>query len=229
MLPTNRLFSIIQVLRHARHPVKAQQLAEQFEVSVRTIYRNIAELQSQHVPIVGEAGIGYILKPGYDMPPLMLTANELEAVLLGTLWVSQRGDKALAEGATSLLEKIKEVVPEHLQSVMLQSNLVAPNLKPSIADSLDMQAVREAIRLQNKLSIKYTDEKGSASQRVIWPFMVAYFETVRLLVAWCESRNDFRHFRTDRIKELVVLDKVYPLSTQALKAEWEKKDLKRRP
>ena len=220
MLPTNRLFSIIQTLRNARYPVKAQQLADKFEVSVRTIYRDIAELQNQLVPIQGEAGVGYILKPGYEMPPLMLTANELEAVALGAHWVSQRGDKHLTQAANTLLEKIKEVVPEHLQSVILDNSLVSANGRKVVEDSINMDNVREAIRQQNKLFIAYIDVKEDTSHRIIWPIMVAYFDSVRLIVAWCENRQDFRHFRTDRIQKLDVLEDIYPKRRQDLKAQW---------
>ena len=220
MLPTNRLFSIIQILRNARYPVKAQQLADKFEVSIRTIYRDIAELQNQLVPIQGEAGVGYILKPGYEMPPLMLTANELEAVALGAHWVSQRGDKHLTQAANTLLEKIKEVVPEHLQSVILDNSLVSANGRKVVEDSINMDNVREAIRQQNKLFIAYIDVKEDTSHRIIWPIMVAYFDSVRLIVAWCENRQDFRHFRTDRIQKLDVLEDIYPKRRQDLKAQW---------
>lgn len=220
MLPTNRLFSIIQTLRNARYPVKAQQLADKFEVSIRTIYRDIAELQNQLVPIQGEAGVGYILKPGYEMPPLMLTANELEAVALGAHWVSQRGDKHLTQAANTLLEKIKEVVPEHLQSVILDNSLVSANGRKVVEDSINMDNVREAIRQQNKLFIAYIDVKEDTSHRIIWPIMVAYFDSVRLIVAWCENRQDFRHFRTDRIQKLDVLEDIYPKRRQDLKAQW---------
>ena len=223
MLPTNRLFSIIQILRNARFPVKAQQLADKFEVSVRTIYRDIAELQNQLVPIQGEAGVGYMLKPGYEMPPLMLTANELEAVALGAHWISQRGDKYLSQSANSLLEKIKDVVPEHLQSVILDTNLVSANYAQAVEDSINMDDVREAIRQQSKLFIAYKDVKKNISHRIIWPIMVAYFDSVRLVVAWCENRQDFRHFRTDRINKVEVLDESYPKPRQTLKLEWQKK------
>ena len=224
MLPTNRLFSIIQILRSAKFPIKARQLSEELEVSIRTIYRDIAELQNQHVPIVGEAGIGYILKQGYDMPPLMLTANELEVVLLGAHWVSQRGDPTLANGARDLLAKIAEVVPDHLQSVVIQSTTIAPVVTPVIPDHLNMNEVREAIGQQSKLIIQYADEAGATSERIIWPIVVAYFETVRLLVAWCELRHDFRHFRTDRISSLIVLDERFPGSIETLRREWKSRD-----
>ncbi len=221
MLPTNRLFSIIQILRSARQPVKAQQLAEEMEVSVRTIYRDIAELQNQYIPIVGEAGIGYVLKPGFDMPPLMLTANELEAALLGAHWVSQRGDATLANGARDLIAKIKSVVPEHLQSVILDSPTIAPTLSTVIPDDMDMNQIREAIREQRKIRINYTDKNDKHSQRTLWPFMVAYFETVRVIVAWCEERDAFRHFRTDRITHIDILDNTFSTSCADLRKAWE--------
>lgn len=115
MSATRRLFSIIQTLRSAKRPITAQQLCEQLEVSLRTIYRDIAELQAQNIPIEGEAGIGYILRDGYDMPPLMLTLDELEAALLGAQWVAERGDEKLSIGARSLVEKLNDVVPQHLK------------------------------------------------------------------------------------------------------------------
>jgi len=221
MLPTNRLFSIIQILRSAKHPIKAQQLAEEMEVSVRTIYRDIAELQNQYVPIVGEAGIGYILKPGFDMPPLMLTANELEAALLGAHWVSQRGDPSLTNGARDLIAKIQAVVPEHLQSVILDSPTVAPAMSPAIPDNIDMSQIRHAIREQRKVRIHYSDANNKASQRTLWPFVVAYFETVRMIAAWCEERSAFRHFRTDRITQCEILEDTFPTSCAELKKEWQ--------
>jgi len=221
MLPTNRLFSIIQILRSAKYPIKAQQLAEEMEVSVRTIYRDIAELQNQYIPIVGEVGIGYVLEPGFDMPPLMLTANELEAALLGAHWVSQRGDSTLANGARDLIAKIQSVVPEHLQSVILDSPTIAPTLSPVIPDDMDMGQIREAIREQRKIHINYTDKNDKHSQRTLWPFMVAYFETVRLIVAWCEERDAFRHFRTDRITHIDILDDTFSTSCADLRKAWE--------
>ena len=229
MLPTNRLFGIIQILRSARHPIKAQHLADEMEVSVRTIYRDISELQNQYVPIVGEAGVGYVLQPGYDMPPLMLTINEIEAALLGAHWVSQRGDSTLVNGARDLIAKIQSIVPEHLQSIILDSPSVAPTITSIIPDTIDMNQIRQAIREQQKIHIHYTDNNNTNSQRTLWPFMVAYFESVRLVVAWCEDRGAFRHFRTDRIKHIDILPEIFPISCSALKKEWEKQDKRQQP
>ncbi|MBT9097324.1 YafY family transcriptional regulator [Methylovulum psychrotolerans] len=215
----NRLFSIVQVLRAAKKPVKAKELAEQLEVSVRTIYRDIAELQMQNVPIVGEAGIGYILKNGFDLPPLMLTAEELEAALLGVQWLAQCGDKALAKSAGSLTAKIEAAIPEHLRHVFLASPGVVPATASAVADTIDMAALRTAIRDRKKIAIVYTDG-NTCSARVIWPFIIAYFETVRVVAAWCELRGAFRHFRTDRIATFDILPDTYPKPISLLKAEW---------
>ena len=220
MLPTHRLFHIIQLLRGTKRPVKAQQLAEELQVSVRTVYRDIAELQNQHVPIVGEAGIGYILKPGYDMPPLMLTPNEVEAALLGAHWVAQRGEPTLAKGARDLIAKIREVVPQSLQALIENATLVAPTMTEVMPDQVDVSIVRDAVRQQQVMIIHYSDQQGRDSRRRIWPFLIAYFDSTKVIAAWCELRNDFRHFRTDRISAVEATKEYYPKSAEQLKAEW---------
>ena len=220
MRRADRLFRIIQILRGARKPITAQKLADEFETSLRTIYRDIDELMVQHIPIRGEAGVGYVLEPGYDMPPLMLTPDEIEAAVLGAQWVAARGDPALMRGARDLIAKIEAVVPEHLRPIILNSTLIAPNLTPCEPDALDMGQVRAWIRIQGKLKIQYIDNDGRDSQRVIWPIAVAYFEAVRLIVAWCELRQAFRHFRTDRIKSADFLDEMFPTHMEVLRSAW---------
>ena len=224
MRRTNRLFQIIQILRGARKPITARKLADELETSLRTIYRDINELMAQYVPIRGEAGIGYVLDQGYDMPPLMLTPDEIEAAVLGAQWVAARGDPALARGARDLIAKIDAVVPEHLRPMILDSTLTVPNLTPCEPDALDMARVRSWIRTQGKLKIQYSDTDGRDSRRVIWPIAVAYFETVRLIVAWCELRQAFRHFRTDRIKSADFLEETFPTRTETLRAAWWKEE-----
>ena len=221
MPATQRLFRLIQILRSVRRPVKAKHLADELGVSVRTIYRDVAELRAQHVPVAGEAGVGYMLKAGYDMPPLMLTANEIEAAFVGMHWVLQRGDTVLAQGARDLLAKITAVLPAHLQSVVLEPSVTVPNWIPPHPDGMDMGRVREAIRQGRKLRIDYQNAQKVRCTRTIWPFMVAYFEKVRLIVAWCELRADFRHFRTDRILDYQVLDLFFPKSIEALQRDWQ--------
>ena len=221
MRRADRLFQIIQVLRGAtRAPVTAQDLAEELETSVRTIYRDIADLMAQRVPIRGEAGVGYVLEAGYDMPPLMLTADEIEAALLGAQWVAVQGDQALASGARDLIAKISDVVPEDLRPMVLSSVSMTPQLVERVADALDMQQLRSWIRRRGKIHIDYRDAGGKPGERTIWPIAVAYFETARLIVAWCEVRQDFRSFRTDRIVKAEFLDDTYPTRTAVLRKQW---------
>ncbi|MBT3790967.1 MAG: YafY family transcriptional regulator [Alphaproteobacteria bacterium] len=226
MRRADRLFQIIQVLRGAtRAPITAQQLAEELETSARTIYRDIADLMAQRVPIRGEAGVGYVLESGYDMPPLMLTADEIEAALLGAQWVATQGDPALAAGARDLIAKISDVVPEDLRPTVLNTVSMMPPVPEQQADAIDMQQLRSWIRRRGKIRINYRDVKDDTSERTIWPIAVAYFHTVRLIVAWCESRENFRHFRTDRIKSTEFLEDTYPTRTEVLRKQWWEQEI----
>ena len=220
MRRTDRLFKIIQILRGTKKPVTAQQLADELETSTRTIYRDTEELLAQYVPIRGEAGVGYLLEAGYDMPPLMLTTDEIEAAVLGAQWVAARGDAGLARGARDLIAKINAVVPAHLRPLVMDSSVIAPDFSSNPPDALDMTRVREWIRQQGKLEIQYRDEAGSDSNRIIWPIGVAYFETVRLIVAWCELRLAFRHFRTDRIQTIQFLEEKFTTPSKVLREKW---------
>lgn len=195
--------------------------AEELEVSLRTVYRDIAELQMQGVPIRGEAGVGYVLEEGYEMPPLMLTADELEAAVLGAQWVARRGDEALRRGALDLLAKIAEVVPDHLRPAVRASGLsVPPSARPEV-DRIDVARLREWMRLQRKVEIAYQKTpEGPVDTRVIWPFTLGYFDTVSVIVAWCELREDFRHFRTDRVVNATFLEERYPERPEVLRAGW---------
>jgi len=221
MRRADRLFRIIQTLRRKKRPITATAIAQELETSVRTIYRDIAQLMADRVPIRGEAGIGYVLDEGFDMPPLMLTPDEVEAAMLGAQWVSGRGDAALKRAALDLMAKIGQVIPEHLRPLVVEPALSAPS-KEAPADTIDMARVRSAIRHQGKLGIFYSDEQGAQTQRVIWPIAVAYFDAVRVIVAWCELRKAFRHFRTDRITGYEFLEARYATPRVRLKAEWWK-------
>ncbi|HWA61501.1 MAG TPA: YafY family protein [Caulobacteraceae bacterium] len=222
MRRTERLFQIIQILRGARAPVTANSMANELETSLRTIYRDIAELLAQRVPIRGEAGVGYMLDQGFDMPPLMLTPDEIEAAVLGARWVQARGDPALARAARDLTAKIGAVIPEHLRPFLIDSALTTPE-RPSLhPDALDMAKVRAAIRAQTKIVLSYRDEIDQETRRVIWPVAVGYYETVRIIAAWCELREDFRHFRTDRVAGAEFLEERYPGRKAVLRAEWRK-------
>ena len=219
---TERLFQIIQILRSTRFPVTGSALADELEISLRTLYRDMAELMAQRVPIRGEAGTGYVLEDGYDMPPLMLTADELEAAVLGAAWVAKRGDPSLARGARDLVAKLSAVIPDALRPILLDSGL-EPITFARIAppDTFDGAELRRAIRDQRKVSIVYEDANGTPSARTIWPIFIAFFEDVRVIVSWCESRQDFRHFRTDRIRSLCVDAEQYPEKKATLLKQWK--------
>ncbi|HER27058.1 MAG TPA: YafY family transcriptional regulator [Rhodospirillales bacterium] len=221
MRRADRLFQIIQILRRAtRAPITAQNLAHELETSLRTIYRDIADLMSQRVPIRGEAGVGYVLESGYDMPPLMLSPDEIEAAVLGAQWVATQGDLVLANSARDLIAKIGAVVPTDLRPLALESITMTPMLEQKENDAIDMAHVRMWIRRRGKIDIDYRDEKDTPSKRIIWPIAIAYFATVRLIVAWCELRQGFRHFRTDRIAQADFLDQTYPTRTAILRQQW---------
>jgi predicted DNA-binding transcriptional regulator YafY len=222
MRRADRLFQIIQVLRRTRKPLTADAIAAELETSKRTIYRDIATLMAQRVPIRGEAGLGYILERGFDMPPLMLTADEIEAAMLGAQWVMGRADPALARAASDLVAKIGVVIPEHLRPLLMEPALAALSARPQSTDSIDMARVRTAIRAQGKISLVYRDEKDDETRRVIWPIAVSYWEAVRLIVGWCELRNSFRHFRTDRVMGAEFLEARYSTPRARLRAQWKK-------
>jgi len=220
MRRADRLFQIIQILRRARAPLTADAIAAELETSKRTVYRDVAALIGQRVPIRGEAGMGYVLDGGFDMPPLMLTPDEIEAAVLGAQWVAGRGDPVLARAAQDLVAKIGAAVPARLRPFVLDPATVTPPPRGAPVDGLDTAAVRAAIRAGRKIRLAYRDEQGRPSDRTIWPVTIAYFETVRLVVGWCELRRDFRHFRTDRVVDAAFLAERYPERPAALKARW---------
>jgi predicted DNA-binding transcriptional regulator YafY len=222
MRRADRLFQIIQVLRRSRGPVTADSIAGELETSKRTVYRDIADLMGQRVPIRGEAGFGYVLEDGFDLPPLMLTPDEIEAAVLGAQWVAGRGDPELARAALDLIAKIGVAVPERLRPLVLEPATGAAPSKNALPDRLDMGAARRCIHAGRKILLTYSDEQDRPTERTIWPFAVGYHETVRLLVAWCELRQDFRSFRTDRVKGAEFLEDRYPERPAVLRARWRK-------
>lgn len=228
MRRTERLFQIIQILRRKSRPVTGQELAEELETSLRTIYRDMAELIAQHVPIRGEAGTGYVLQPGYDMPPLMLTTDELEAAVLGARWVAARGDARLVRGAEDLIAKLSTAVPLDLQPVIVDSGLVPVSFRKRPEDSFDVALVREAIRTQKKMDLGYADEAGNVTRRTVWPFLIVYADDIRMMCAWCELRQGFRHFRTDRVRQIEILEARFPERVARLRKDWEEERARRR-
>jgi predicted DNA-binding transcriptional regulator YafY len=222
MRRADRLFQIIQVLRRSRRPVTASQLAAELEVSQRSIYRDIADLIGQRVPIRGEAGIGYALDRDFDMPALMLTPDELEAAVLGAQWVADRGDAILARAARDLISKISSVVPERLRPFIAEPSIGAPTSRAPAADGIDIALTRSWIRSGRKIRIRYRDERSRETERTIWPTIIGYAETVRLLAAWCELRRGFRHFRTDRIMSAEFLQEQCGCRPRELRARWRR-------
>jgi predicted DNA-binding transcriptional regulator YafY len=220
MRRADRLFQIIQALRRSIQPVTASQLAAELEVSQRSVYRDVADLIGQKVPIRGEAGIGYVLDRDFDMPPLMLTPDELEAAVLGAQWVADRGDAVLAGAARDLISKIAAVVPERLRPFITEPSIGAPPSQAAAVDRLDLVLTRSWIRSGRKIRIRYRDEQSRETERTIWPTIIGYAETVRLLAAWCELRQDFRHFRTDRIVAAEFLEEPYGCRPRELRARW---------
>ncbi|TPN76025.1 YafY family transcriptional regulator [Mesorhizobium sp. CU2] len=222
MRRADRLFQIIQIMRRESRPITASQIAEELETSRRSVYRDIADLIGQRVPIRGEAGLGYVLDRDYDMPPLMLTPDELEAAVLGAQWVADKGDAVLAGAARDLIAKIATVVPERLRPFVSDPSVGAPLARAEApADGLDIARARAAIRKGHKIRIRYRDELDRTSERVIWPTMIGYAETVRLIAAWCELRQDFRHFRTDRIFAAEFLDERFGRPGE-LRSRWKR-------
>lgn len=222
MRRAERLFQIIQILRRGRTPITADALAQELETSKRSIYRDIAALVGQRAPIRGEAGVGYILEDGYDMPPLMLTPDEIEAAVLGAQWVAGRGDPALARAANDLIAKIAEAVPDNLRPIVLEPAGRASPAWQNAPDNIDMALVRASIHGGRKIKLSYRDEQERASDRVIWPITVGYMETKRLLIGWCELRQDFRTFRTDRVAEAWFLEDRFPERPGVLRARWRR-------
>jgi predicted DNA-binding transcriptional regulator YafY len=222
MRRADRLFQIIQILRRTRRPVTADAIAEELETSKRTVYRDIADLIGQRAPIRGEAGVGYILEDGFDLPPLMLTPDEVEAAVLGAQMVAARGDPALRRAAEDLVAKIGAVIPENLRPLVVEpATRAAPNWRAE-PDNIDMAAVRQAIRHGRKISLSYRDEQERETRRTVWPFAIGYYETTRLLVCWCELRTGFRSFRTDRVSAAEFHEARYPDRPAILRARWRR-------
>jgi predicted DNA-binding transcriptional regulator YafY len=224
MSRAERLLQLIQVLRGYRHPVSGVVLAESLGISIRTLYRDIASLQSQGAHIEGEPGIGYVLKPGFMLPPLMFSRDEIEALVLGSRWVADRADRELAIAAQQVLVKISAVLPTDLRiDLETSALLVGPGANLDKDDKFLLQ-IRRSIQDELKLKMSYLDAKGNKSQRVIWPFAVGFFDHVRMVVAWCEERIEYRHFRIDRIQNLVVTKSIYPKRRLAMLKEWKARE-----
>lgn len=218
---TERLLTLLQILRRYRKPVSGQKLADELNISIRTLYRDIATLQWQGADIEGEPGVGYVLKPGFFLPPLMFSETEMEALMLGILWVSTFADRPLAKAASDALSKIKEVLPANVRNGM---GAVPLRVGPAKAgtENEDLSILRDAIRREFKIEITYRSrsKSGQESQSVVWPFAIGYFTDNRILVAWCEQQQGYCYFRTDGIVSLTVLNERYTRRRDSLFREW---------
>jgi predicted DNA-binding transcriptional regulator YafY len=218
---TERLFALMDALRRHRRPVTAASLADELKVSLRTIYRDVQVLIGLGAPIDGEAGLGYLLRPGFFLPPLMFSEDELEALVLGIRWVARQSDTALTQAATNALAKIAAASPKDLRDAMANTGLWVATIATT-GTVADIKLVREAIRRERKLRIAYVAETGAATERAIWPIAMAYYERRQTVAAWCELRGAFRHFRTDRITALTATAERYPRRRVELVAAWRR-------
>lgn len=221
MSRAQRLLNLLQQLRQRRYPVKGHDLAVSLGISLRTLYRDINTLREQGACIEGESGLGYVLKPGFLLPPMMFSSEEIEALVLGCRWVARRTDNTLAEAAVQALSKIETVLPDALkENITASSLLIGPD--SSIAhNTVELADIRQAIQHEYKMDIMYQDALGKQSQRRIWPFALGYFEQIRILIAWCETRQAIRHFRTDRITAITLHEQHYPQPRLMLLRQWQ--------
>jgi predicted DNA-binding transcriptional regulator YafY len=205
----DRLFQIIQLLRRRRTATTARQIAERLGTSERTIYRDIRDLMLAGTPIDGEAGVGYRIRPGYDLPPLMFDAQELQALVLGARIVRQFGDQSLARASEAILAKVATVIPKELEPLLTETRLFVPNIASGAQWSQALEAAREALISRRKLRLAYASADGKTTTRLVRPLGVFFWGRTWTLAAWCELRNDFRNFRLDRAREILVLDQTF--------------------
>ena len=220
MARSQRLLELIQVLRRHRQPVSGQALADELGVSLRTVYRDIQTLIGQGATIDGEAGLGFILRPGFVLPPLMFSDEELEALVLGLRWVAQRTDASFEHAAMNALAKIAAVLPSDLRNNVEGIGLVVPVPTGDTGERIDLAPIRAAIRSEQMVVLDYADVKGQHTRRTVWPIALAFFVRSRVLAGWCELRQDFRHFRIDRIIALRETGERYPQRRRVLMKQW---------
>ncbi len=203
MRRADRLFRITQALRSDRW-VTARTLAQRLEVSERTIYRDIQDLSCSGIPIIAEAGMGYRLMAGFRLPPLMFTEDELEALLLGMRMVSVWSDPQLADAAERAVARIEAVLPERLTPELARNTIMVPPYGPEAGVGDALHLLRQAVRERSKIKFHYQRADGERSVRTVRPLGLAYWGRTWTLVAWCELRNEFRHFRLDRMQDLLA-------------------------
>ncbi len=228
MRRADRLFDIIQILRACTRPITALEIAQQLEVTTRTIYRDIAALQASRIPIEGAAGVGYVMRAGYDLPPLMFNEEEMEALVIGLAMLSRTSDKGLHGAAKSIMDKVNTSFSSNSVSRSTTSGKSFSGKKaffvskygPRESAVVSLPEVRKAIRQQFKLKITYQDADGNHTQRIIWPLAIGYFIECEMIGAWCEHRNDYRNFRIDRVTEIENLDIIFSGNHQKFLDSW---------
>jgi predicted DNA-binding transcriptional regulator YafY len=215
-----RLFEIIQILRLAKKPMTAAQIADRLGVVSRSIYRDIEALQAMHVPIEGERGIGYVMRSGFNLPPLMFSVEETEAIVLALALLDRIGDVELMSAAKRVNQKIAAAVPPPLRQILEANALHAWGRAPQAPLGIDLATVRRAIRTEQKIKIQYSDQLGRTTDRKIWPLALVYYSEAAHIVAWCELRQALRHFRTDRIRESEFIEEFFSGSGDSLRRDW---------
>ena len=223
MRRADRLFQIIQYLQ-GRKLVTAKQLAERLQVSERTVYRDVQDLVLSGVPIDGEAGVGYMLHAGFNLPPLMFSAEEMEALITGARMVKAWAGNRLADAAEQALVKIEHALPTKLKEKIGDTRLFAPGFHAYAQHTPQLDKLRECINCRQVLEIDYVREDGEQSTRTIWPLGLFFWGNVWTLAAWCETRVDYRNFRVDRIQQLTALERRFEetrdISLEALFARY---------
>ncbi len=211
MRPADRLFQIVLQLGRGR-VLTAADLAARLEVSERTIYRDIANLMGSGVPIDGEAGVGYRLHRGYQVPPMMFDSDEIQALIFGAQVAKRWGDRDLAEAAERILDKIDAVLPENLRPALSSQTMVVPEIAGFQSEEtlLSLGIVRGAINQRRRLYLAYNDVSGTPTERIVWPLSLLYWGNSWVVGAWCELRQAFRSFRVDRIVEARALGTQFP-------------------
>lgn len=218
----DRLFEIIQLLRSTSKPITAAGIAEALEVTPRTVYRDMAALQARRVPIEGAPGVGYVLRRGFDLPPLMFTMEEVGAIAVGARLIRRTGDTGLQQAAESVLSKVTVILPEALRDHLSAPPIFVSDFGGRASPNVDFSKIRDAIREARKVRICYSDGQGHQSQRTIRPVAIAYYVQATIVAAWCELRADYRHFRTDRIIATEVLDEMFSSDQGRLLQGWLK-------
>nr|WP_282559852.1 MULTISPECIES: YafY family protein [Providencia] len=225
MTRTQRLLTLLQILKENRYPITAEALSSQLQVSVRSIYRDIESLRDQGAEIIGEAGIGYQLKAGLLLPPLAFDENELEALILGLRWVKSNADTELKNSAIRAISKINAVVAGHSQKILNQNTLFAPTTHFYEINDVIVKDLRLSLREECKAKMTYLDGQNQPSERIIWPIAIGYMKDSQVLAAWCELRESYRHFRLDRIQSYHALSDKLPYPKNYLLERWQKEVL----